>query len=198
VTIEPPQPQDQDIRQQLAAGDYHNAFEQLLERYKEKVFRLCFSMVRNETQAEDLTQDIFLRVWKALPGYHGAASPSTWIYSIARNCCLSYLRKQKNHPAIFLAEEELERLEESTAVQRDALQAGVDLDIAWMLGQLPEKYRQVVMLFYLEAKSYEEVGSMLGLPLGTVKTFLYRGKQELLKIAARRPNPEIKLNRSST
>ena len=77
VTIEPPQPQDQDIRQQLAAGDYRNAFEQLVERYKEKVFRLCFSMARNETQAEDLTQDIFLRVWKALPGYHGAASPST-------------------------------------------------------------------------------------------------------------------------
>src|SRR5438105_6280698 len=117
VTIEPPQPQDQDIRQQLAAGDYHNAFEQLLERYKEKVFRLCFSMVRNETQAEDLTQDIFLRVWKALPGYHGAASPSTWIYSIARNCCLSYLRKQKTHPSICLEEEELERLEESAAVQ---------------------------------------------------------------------------------
>ena len=72
-------------------------------------------------------------------------------------------------------------------MQRDALEAGVDLDIHWMLGQLPEKYRQVVMLFYLEAKSYEEVGSMLGLPLGTVKTFLYRGKQELLKIAARCP-----------
>src|SRR2546425_4172765 len=53
VTIEPPQPQDQDIRQQLGAGRYHEAFEQLLERKKEKVFRLCFSMVRNETQAED-------------------------------------------------------------------------------------------------------------------------------------------------
>ena len=66
------------------------------------------------------------------------------------------------------------------------------------LGQLPEKYRQVVVLFYLEAKSYEEVGAMLGLPLGTVKTFLYRGKQELLKIAARRPNAGIKSTRSST
>ena len=60
-----------------------------------------------------------------------------------------------------------------------------------MLGQLPEKYRQVVTLFYLEAKSYEEVGAMLGLPLGTVKTFLYRAKQELLKIAARRPNAAL-------
>ena len=198
VTIEPPQPQDHDIRQQLAAGDYHNAFEQLVERYKEKVFRLCFSMVRNETQAEDLTQDIFFRVWKALPRYHGAASPSTWIYSIARNCCLSYLRKQRSHPAIFLAEEELERLEESTAVQSDALQAGADLDIQWMLGQLPDKYRQVVTLFYLEAKSYEEVGAMLGLPLGTVKTFLYRGKHELLKIAARRPRAGMNLNQRST
>jgi len=198
VTIEPPQPQDQDIRQQLAVGDYHNAFERLLGRYKEKVFRLCFSMVRNETQAEDLTQDIFFRVWKALSGYHGAASPSTWIYSIARNCCLSYLRKQRTRPTVSLAEEDLGRLEESASVQHDALEAGADLDIQWLLGQLPEKYRQVVVLFYLEAKSYEEVGAMLGLPLGTVKTFLYRGKQELLKIAARRPNAGIKSTRSST
>ena len=83
-------------------------------------------------------------------------------------------------------------------MQHDALEAGADLDIQWLLGQLPEKYRQVVVLFYLEAKSYEEVGAMLGLPLGTVKTFLYRGKQELLKIAARRPNAGIKSTRSST
>ena len=198
VTLEPPQPQDQDIRQQLAAREYHQAFEQLLERYKEKVFRLCISMVRNETQAEDLTQDIFFRVWKALPGYHGAASPSTWIYSIARNCCLSYLRKQKTHPALSLAEEELERLEESVAVQNNVAPAGIDLDVQWMLGQLPEKYRQVVTLFYLEAKSYEEVGAMLGLPLGTVKTFLYRGKQELLKIAARSPQVVTRPNRITT
>jgi len=193
-----PQPQDQDIRQHLAAGHYHNAFEELLERYKEKVFRLCFSMVRNEAQAEDLTQDIFFRVWKALPGYHGAASPSTWIYSIARNCCLTHLRKQRNHPTISLAEEELERLEESIAVQSDSLQAGTDLDIQWMLGQLPDKYRQVVTLFYLEAKSYEEVAAMLGLPLGTVKTFLYRGKQELLEIAARCPQVRSTSNRINT
>ena len=197
MTIALPQPQDHDIRQQLAAGRYHNAFEQLVERYKERVFRLCFSMVRNETQAEDLAQDIFFRVWKALPRYHGAASLSTWIYSITRNCCLTYLKRQKTHPAISLAEPELERLEESAAVQREVLEPGTDLDVQWMLAQLPEKYRQVVTLFYLESKSYEEVSAMLGLPMGTVKTFLYRAKQELLKIAGR-PPPARTLNRITT
>ena len=179
---------DEDIQRQLAARNYRDAFEQLLERYKEKVFRLCVSMMRNESHAEDMAQEIFVRIWKALPGFQGQASLSTWIYAISRNRCLTDLRKQSHRPTISLDEPGGEAaLEHFEAADTDPLATGADLDIEWMLNQLSEKYRPAITLFYLEQRSYEEVAEMLGVPVGTVKTFLHRGKKELLKIAGRQP-----------
>ncbi len=184
MTTEPLQPEDDDIRRQLAAKQYEPAFDQLIERYKNKVFRLCFSMLRDETQAEDMAQEIFLRIWKALPGYAGQASLSTWIYAISRNRCLTDLRKQIAHPTCSLDDPLLQSgLEEFAADSSASVDAGAEP----VLSQLSEKYRQVITLFYLEQRSYEEVASMLALPLGTVKTFLHRAKKDLLRIVSRRP-----------
>lgn len=186
MTTVPPQPADHDIREKLAAKEYRVAFEHLLERYKERVFRLALSIVRNETQAEDMTQEIFLRIWKALPGYQGQASLSTWIYAISRNRCLTDLRKQKTHPTISLNDPETEpHLEKYAATPSTASETDAVLDVQSMLTRLPDKYRQVITLFYLEQKSYEDVAAMLAIPVGTVKTFLHRGKKELLAIMSR-------------
>lgn len=180
--------EEDDIRQLLAAQQWHEAFELLLERFKDKVFRLAFSMLRDETQAEDAAQEIFLRIWKGLPGYHGAASLSTWIYTISRNTCLTELKKRAAHPTVSLSDPALEEsLDALPAMQTSDRQRGAEMDAQVMLAQLPEKYRRVITLFYLEQKAYEQVAAMLGIPLGTVKTLLFRAKKELLKIAARRP-----------
>ncbi len=152
-----------------------------------KVFHLALSLLRNETQAEDLAQEILLRVWKGLPGYHGGASLSTWIYTIARNTCLTELQRQARRPTLSLdAPEMAKALDALPALQSSDPEAGLELDVRAMLDQLPGKHRQVITLFYLEQKSYEETAMLLGLPLGTVKTFLYRAKKELLKIHSRR------------
>jgi RNA polymerase sigma-70 factor, ECF subfamily len=178
---------DEDIRRCLAAGQYHEAFECLAERYSAKVFHLAYSMMGNETQAEDLAQDILLRVWKGLPAYHGGASLSTWIYTIARNTCLTELTRRARHPTVSIDEPDFAAaMDRVPALQSSDPESGLELDVRQMLSQLPEKYRQVIMLFYLEQKSYEMVADLLGMPLGTVKTFLYRAKKELLKINARR------------
>jgi RNA polymerase sigma-70 factor (ECF subfamily) len=180
------QPTEDLIRQRLAAGDLREAFERLLELYSQKVFHLALSMLRNETQAEDMAQDIFLRVWKGLPSYHGGASISTWIYTIARNACLTELKKRAARPTISLNEPAFETaLDAVPAMATTDRETGVEMDVNHLLQQLPEKYRQVISLFYLEQKSYEEVSALLGLPLGTVKTFLYRAKKELLKLGSR-------------
>jgi RNA polymerase sigma-70 factor (ECF subfamily) len=179
---------DEDIRQCLAAGRYPDAFERLAERYSVKVFHLAYSMVRNETQAEDLAQETLLRVWKGLPAYHGGASLATWIYTIARNTCLTELNRRARHPTISMDEPAFAAaLDHVPALQSTDAESGLKMDVRQMLGQLPEKYRQVLTLFYLEQKSYEMVAALMGVPLGTVKTFLYRAKRELLKINSRRP-----------
>jgi RNA polymerase sigma-70 factor (ECF subfamily) len=179
---------EDDIRQLLAAQQWHEAFELLLERFKDKVFRLAVSMLRDQTQAEDAAQEIFLRIWKGLPGYHGEASLSTWIYTISRNTCLTELKKRAARPTVSLSDPALEEtLEALPALQTTDRASGAAMDAQVMLAQLPEKYRRVITLFYLEQKAYEEVAAMLGIPLGTVKTLLFRAKKELLRIAARRP-----------
>ena len=175
---------DEDIHQHLDARQYREAFELLLERYRDKVFRLACGLLRNESTAEDMSQDIFLRIWKALPGYHGGASLSTWIYTIARNACFTELKRRR--PTLSLDEPDLgEILEKEPELHVRPEPEGAEMDVETMLAGLPEKYRRVVTLFYLEQKSYEEVGAMLGIPMGTVKTFLHRAKRELLKIGAR-------------
>src|SRR3954447_21918330 len=169
VTEQPQQPIDENIRQDLAAGNYREAYERLLGLYSTKVFHLAYSMVRNETQAEDLAQDILLKIWKGLPGYHGGAALSTWIYAIARNTCLTELKKRAHRPTVSLHEPEFaESMDRLPALQSSDPESGAGMDVNHLLEQLPEKYRQVITLFYLEQKSYEEVGAVLGVPLGTV------------------------------
>jgi RNA polymerase sigma-70 factor (ECF subfamily) len=177
---------EDDIRQHLDAREYREAFELVVDRFQNKVFRLAVSLVRNETWAQDVTQEIFMRIWKGLPGYSGQASISTWIYTISRNACLTELKKQAARPTVSLAEPGLEEnLDAIPGLQTTDRVAGAEMDVQTMLDRLPEKYRQVITLFYLEQKSYEEVAAMLAIPLGTVKTFLYRAKKELLKMSGR-------------
>jgi RNA polymerase sigma-70 factor (ECF subfamily) len=174
---------DEEIRRHLDVGEYPAAFEILVGSYKNRVFRLCIGFLRNEAAAEDLSQDVFVRIWKGLPGYNGQASLSTWIYTIARNTCFTEMKRQSTRRTISMSQlEENETLDRVVSLQaNDAAQASGS-DAQTLLSALPEKYRQVITLFYLDQKSYEEVSAMLGIPLGTVKTFLYRARRELLKI----------------
>ena len=149
----------------------------LLPRYRRKVFGLAYSYLRNRDAAEDVTQDVFIKIWRALPSFDGRASLSTWIYTITRNASLSALRAQRPHaslsdPGIMaqidatVKECESETLADSAALLR-------------LVDKLPEKQRQVVMLFYMQEQSHEEVSAMLAMPIGTVKTLLHRARARL-------------------
>lgn len=180
------QPAEEFIRQRLASGEYRPAFERVLELYSQKIFHLALSMLRNQAQAEDMTQDVLVKIWKGLPGYHGGASLSTWIYTIARNTCLTELKKRAVRPTVSLSEPDFAQTLDAVPALQCADEIHAAMDVNHLLAQLPDKYRQAITLFYLEQKSYEEVAALLGLPLGTVKTYLYRGKRELLKLSRRR------------
>ncbi len=183
-------PMEEDIRQRLEARQFDEAFSMVFERFKDKVFRLAYSILRDEALAEDLAQEVFVKVWKHLPGYHGGASLSTWIYAISRNTCLTELKKRSARPTVSLHAPELaDGIDRIPALRSADAESGLEMDIQTLLAQLPERYRRVMVLFYLEQKSYEEVAALLGLPVGTVKTFLFRAKKELLRLASRRPAP---------
>ena len=177
---------DNDLRRHLEARQYPEAFELLVGGFRDKVFRLAFSMLHNESPAQDVAQEVFLKIWKALPSCRADSSLSSWIYTITRNTCLTELKKRSARPTVSLQDPDFaEAADALPALQSTDLASGAEMDIQTMLDDLPEKYRRVIMLFYLEQKSYEETADMLGIPLGTVKTLLFRAKKELLRIASR-------------
>jgi RNA polymerase sigma-70 factor (ECF subfamily) len=149
----------------------------LLPAFRRKVFGLAYSFLRDREAAEDVTQEVFIKVWRALPGFDGRASMSTWIYTIARNASLSALRARR--PQSSLSDPEVMQAVESID---PAPSVDVIVDRAAILrlvDRLPVKQRQVIMLFYMEGQSHEEVAAMLAMPVGTVKTLLHRARARL-------------------
>jgi RNA polymerase sigma-70 factor (ECF subfamily) len=163
---------DEKIASLLEGGRRTEAFETLLAAYQDKVFRLCYSMLGDRAHAEDAAQESFLRIWKSMERYRGQSALGTWIFSIARNVCLTAIAKRAARRSVPIDEAAHDALERPDRQP----------DIVRMVGQLPDNYRQVVMLFYMEDRSYEEVARLLDLPVGTVKTHLHRARQQLATI----------------
>ena len=172
---------DADIGKRLKSGQFREAFALLLPEYRNKVFRLCFSMLHQRAWAEDVSQDVFLRIWRALPGFAGQSSLSTWIYAISRNACLSELRKKR--PQVSIDDDEDGYHPEIAALSTADADDSATVSVTQMLDQLPERYRQAVTLFYMEDKSYEQTAASLGMPLGTVKALLHRARKRLIELA---------------
>ena len=149
----------------------------LLPAFRRRVFGLAYSFLRDREAAEDVTQEVFIKVWRALPRYDGRASMSTWIYTIARNASLSALRSRRPQSSLSDAEvmEAVEGVDPAPSAD-----VGVDrAAILRLVEQLPTRQRQVIMLFYMEEQSHEEVAAMLAMPVGTVKTLLHRARARL-------------------
>jgi RNA polymerase sigma-70 factor, ECF subfamily len=159
-------------------------FERIAAEYQDRIFRLALALLRDRAAAEEAAQDALVRIWKGLAGFRGHSSLSTWIFAIARNACLTARSRRAVVPwTASLEEPSARRAAERQAVGAPSV-AGM-LDAGELLDRLPAKYRQVVSLFYMQEKSYDEVAEMLGLPVGTVKTYLFRARKSLAGQMAR-------------
>jgi RNA polymerase sigma-70 factor (ECF subfamily) len=156
------------------AGD-GDAFGTLVDRYERAVYHLAYRTLRDAEDAKDATQEAWVKAYRALASFRPGAKFATWIFTICYRVCCDRLAKRKRFTgaeipdvadpgpgpaAAFEAREDAERLR--AAIER-----------------LPEKYRVVITLFHLQGKQYEEIARVLGLPLGTVKTHLFRAKEQL-------------------
>lgn len=170
---------DPDIVAAVRAGERDAVLAALVPRYRRQVYSLAWSIVKDSAAAEDIAQDVFVRVWRALPSYDGRARFSTWLYAITRNAAISAQRRAR--PLLSLSD--AATFAEAEAVTgEDAPAPGGATDaraVAEAIAELPERQQQVVTLFYLQDRSYEEVADMLAMPLGTVKTLLHRARGRL-------------------
>lgn len=168
---------ERELVERCRSGDEH-AFQELVDRYKDLVFALIARTVQDRSRAEDLAQDVFLRIHRGLPYFRGEARLSTWIYRIVANVCL-----QPGRPAALSLDDE--RTRTKTAPSAPDRQFG-DLELRDRLekaiARLPANYRLLIAAHYLNGVQYEELAEALQLPLGTVKTQLYRAKQQLRRM----------------
>jgi len=185
----PAMERDADLLAALRAGDRRAVLEGLMQRYRQKVMNLAVSIVRDPVLAEDLAQTTFVKVWQALPKFDGRAALSTWLYTITRNTCLTAVERERRIVPLEdfaeVADDDGDPMVFGTAQAgvESSGQVAAEYDVAKLLEQLPEPYRRVVVLFYLEDRSCEEVGELLSMPTGTVKALLHRGRKKLAALA---------------
>lgn len=164
------------------------AYRAILKKYHDQVYNLLYRMVHDKDEVEDLTQEAFIKAFNSLRNFNEEFAFSTWLYKIATNNCIDYIRKKKL--ATFSIDKPLEskdgeysfEIPDSTYEPDKTLIAGQRSKILEdAVNALPEKYRQVILMRHTEDKDYQEIADELKLPLGTVKAHIFRAREILYK-----------------
>ena len=180
---------DQEVVLQARAG-LEAAYRELIRRYERPVFALLFRMVRDRELAEDLAQETFIKALNAIESYRPEFKFSSWIFKIANNAAIDHLRRRELDT---LSLDGSPHAETPEAMQATALQIGarqespldtveakeLGSEIEAAIGRLRPEYRSCILLRHVEGRAYEEIAEILDLPLGTVKTYIHRARNEL-------------------
>ncbi|MGO8671599.1 MAG: sigma-70 family RNA polymerase sigma factor [Capsulimonadaceae bacterium] len=165
------------------------AFDEVVGRYKNKVYSYILRMVGSTSDAEDLTQEVFIRMYTSLGSFRSQASLNTWLFRIAGNLCIDHYRRGKKNQNIAYSLDDPIDQDESSQVrevpdttydpQRVFEQGEMSAQIEKSLTKLPEKLRSVVILHDIEGLQYDEIAQVVGCPLGTVKSRLFNARVQL-------------------
>ena len=180
VTQEQRRAEEAHLVEQAQAGDLP-AFEELYRRNVRKVYALCFRMASDPSLAEELTQDIFVRVWEKLGSFRGESAFSSWLYPLAVNTALSERRARRRRTARILSTDDLAPFDRPKGTA--APETGVDVERAMSL--LPPGARAVFVLHDVEGYRHQEIANLLGLAEGTSKAQLHRARRLLREALGR-------------
>ena len=163
-----------------------NAFEPLVHAYEKNVYNLALRSLGNRQDAEDVTQEAFLKAYRSLSSFRGDSKFSVWLYRIVSNLCLDLLRSRQRRPAQSLTVEddegeidELEIADERFSPEKLLDRKLTKESVQRGLASLPDDARQILLLRELQGLSYEEIGQTLGLEPGTVKSRIFRARKRL-------------------
>jgi len=167
---------DLELVNQTQSGD-PEAFSELVRRHQHVIYNVAYRFMRDGNLAEDMAQEAFLKAYRLLKGFRGDCSFSTWMYRVTCSVCLTELNRRKRRGEVELQP------------SHDALQAveppqNVDMPerIRRCVGKLPDRYAQVITLYYLKGISYEEIAQVMEVPMGTLKTWMFRARKQLRRV----------------
>lgn len=159
---------------------HSEAYRVLVERHKSYIFTIIYRMVEHKETAEDLTQEVFVKLFRSLIYFRGESKFTTWLYRMTTNLVTDYRRSQKRKPYVALLDKmkgwltDAKEQPEEIAQQKDEQQR-----MQALLSELPDKYRLIMYLYHYKQLSYQEMSEATGLPVKTLETRLYRGKAML-------------------
>lgn len=167
-----------------------SAFRELIRRYERPVFSVIYRMVHDRELAEDLAQETFIKVLNALDRYDPKYKFSSWIFKIAHNATLDQLRKKEPETLSLEGSPHARTQEQAEATSFTAVETAEDpeqythsrelgAEIEAAIQRLRPEYRSVIVLWHIEGRPYDEIAQIMDLPLGTVKTYIHRGRNEL-------------------
>lgn len=179
-------PSDAELVERCLRKD-NAAWEQIIARYRRKIFHIAYKFTGKYEEAEDLSQEVFLKVFRSLEKFNRDADLSTWLSSVARNYCIDRYRATKRERQVVV--DDLLALDLAPAASGNPHRALEDRDrrsfVRRGLDLLPAKLREAVVLRDLQGLSYNEMAERLGLPEGTVKSRINRGREELGRLLLR-------------
>lgn len=168
-------PSDEELIALFSVGD-PSAFEELVRRHEQRTYNLCLRMLGKPEDARDATQEAFLAALKKLSSFRGDARFSTWLHRVAVNACFDILRRRQRRPEDELPEEP------GPAPGDLAEEAAEALDVREALLKVPEDFRVVLILHDVQDVGYDEIAQTLGIPIGTVKSRLHRGRVAMAQL----------------
>lgn len=168
---------DKELIAQIQGGNT-NAFRFLVNQHRKLVWHMVLRMVRQQEDAEDICQEVFIRVYKSISKYRGESKLSTWVGAIAYNTCLDHVRKKGKELLVHTDQiVEFSATQPSPHTPSEVLQRSeVKAIVHGLVEKLPLHYRTVITLFYLEEFSLQEIGEITGMQEGTIKNYLHRGR----------------------
>jgi RNA polymerase sigma-70 factor, ECF subfamily len=168
---------DQTLVSQTLAG-HGEAFGTLVERYDRAVYHLAYRTLRDSEEARDVAQEAFFKAFRSLKTFRPGAKFSTWIFSITYHACCDRLGRRKR----YSSEELPDRADPGAGPEQEAIAGDEARRLRAAIARLPEKYRSVITLYHLQSRQYEEIAQVLEIPIGTVKTHLFRAKEQLRRM----------------
>jgi RNA polymerase sigma-70 factor (ECF subfamily) len=163
-------------------GD-QDAFRELVVRYHPRIFNLIHNLIRDRDEADDLAQEVFIKAFRSLSGFKGQAQVYTWLYRIAVNRCLDWLKNRGRRPEVSL-ERAGAALQDSSAADAEVGQRELGRALERALGTLPPDYRAALTLREVDGLSYEEIAGVMDCSVGTVKSRLFRARLRLQRMLA--------------
>ncbi len=171
--------EDRELVTRAQAGDM-DAFERLYHMNVGRIYAVCLRMTGNATQAEELTQEAFVRAWKKLSTFQGKSRFGTWLHRVAVNVVLSGFRSDKRRRARVVTTDDLTAVETAQPTR----QPGIRMDLEAAIAGLPEGARRVFVLHDVEGYRHHEIASMMGIAVGTTKAQLHRARKMLREVLA--------------